>query len=82
MPFEELKQRHAVVWRSGPCQGITETITDVHERVQERLDPRPGQKLLDVGCGAGAVAELHEANRTDGGIEFAWAHLPTLGARK
>ena len=80
MPFEELKQRHAVVWRSGPCQGITETITDVHERVQERLDARPGQKLLDVACGA--VAELHEAIRTDGGIDFASAHLPTLGARK
>ena len=57
MPFEELKQRHAVVWGSGPYQGITETITDIHEAVIERLDPKPGERLLDVACGTGAVAE-------------------------
>jgi SAM-dependent methyltransferase len=57
VPFEELKQRHAVVWGSGPYQGITETITDIHEVVLERLDPQPGQRLLDLACGTGAVAE-------------------------
>ena len=62
MPFEALKQRHAVVWGSGPYQRMAETTTDVHERVQERLDPQAGQRLLDVACGTGAVAvtELHE----------------------
>ena len=58
MPFEELKQRHAVVWGSGPYQGITETIPDLHRLVIERLDPQPGQRLLDLACGTGAVAEL------------------------
>lgn len=58
MPFEELKQRHAVVWGSGPYQGITETITDIHQAVIERLAPQPGQRLLDLACGTGAVAEL------------------------
>jgi SAM-dependent methyltransferase len=58
MPFEELKQRHAVVWSSGPYQGITETITDIHRLVIDRLDPKPGQRFLDVACGTGAVAEL------------------------
>ena len=58
MPFEELKQRHAVVWGSGPYQGITETITDLHRAVIEHLDPQPGQRLLDLACGTGAVAEL------------------------
>jgi SAM-dependent methyltransferase len=57
MPFEELKQRHAVVWGSGPYQGITETITDIHQAVIERLDPQPGERLLDLACGTGAVAE-------------------------
>jgi ubiquinone/menaquinone biosynthesis C-methylase UbiE len=61
MPFEELKQRHAVVWSSGPYQGITETIQDIHRVVVERLDPQPGQRLLDVACGTGAVAELAAA---------------------
>jgi SAM-dependent methyltransferase len=58
MPFEELKERHAVVWGSGPYQGITETIPDIHRAVIERLDPSPGQRLLDLACGTGAVAEL------------------------
>jgi SAM-dependent methyltransferase len=61
MPFEELKQRHAVVWSSGPYQGVTETIRDIHQVVIERLDPQPGQRLLDVACGTGAVAELAAA---------------------
>jgi SAM-dependent methyltransferase len=65
VPFEELKQRHAVVWGSGPYQGITETITDIHEAVLERLAPRPGQRLLDLACGTGAVAELAVATGAD-----------------
>jgi SAM-dependent methyltransferase len=65
MPFEELKQRHAVVWSSGPYQGITETIPDIHRVVLERLDPQPGQRLLDVACGTGAVAELAAATGAD-----------------
>ena len=65
MPFEELKQRHAVVWGSGPYQGITETITDIHQAVIERLAPQPGQRLLDLACGTGAVAELAATTGAD-----------------
>jgi SAM-dependent methyltransferase len=61
VPFEELKERHAVVWGSGPYQGITETITDIHQAVMERLAPQPGQRLLDLACGTGAAAELAAA---------------------
>lgn len=65
MPFEELKERHAVVWGSGPYQGITETIPDIHRVVMDRLDPQPGQRLLDLACGTGAVAELAAAAGAD-----------------
>lgn len=57
MPFEELKARHAVVWSAGPYQGVTETITDVHEALIDRLDPQPGKRFLDLATGTGAVAE-------------------------
>jgi ubiquinone/menaquinone biosynthesis C-methylase UbiE len=57
MAFEELKQKQSVVWGTGPYQNITETITDIHELVIERLDPKPGVKWLDLACGTGAVAE-------------------------
>jgi SAM-dependent methyltransferase len=58
MAFEELKQRHSVVWGHGPYQNITDTLTDIHERVVERLDPQPGETWLDLATGTGAVAEL------------------------
>jgi SAM-dependent methyltransferase len=61
MPFEELKQRHAAVWSAGPYQGITETITDIHAEVIDRLWPEQGQRFLDLACGTGAVAELAAA---------------------
>ena len=72
MPFEELKQRHAVVWGAGPYQGVTETITDVHEALIERLDPQPGQRFLDLATGTGAVAErAAEAGAEVIGIDIA-----------
>jgi SAM-dependent methyltransferase len=58
MPFEELKKRHATVWSSGPYQGVTETIVDIHREVVDRLNPEAGQSFLDLACGTGAVAEL------------------------
>ena len=58
MAFEELKQRQSVMWGNGPYQRITETITDIHDVVIERLAPGPGDELLDLACGTGAVAEL------------------------
>jgi SAM-dependent methyltransferase len=61
MVFDDLKKRHAVVWGLGPYQGVTETIADIHQAVIERLQPQPGQRLLDLACGTGAVAELAAA---------------------
>lgn len=65
MPFEELKERHAVVWGSGPYQGVTETIADLHQAVLKRLDPQPGDRVLDLACGTGAVPELIAAKGID-----------------
>lgn len=57
MAFEELKQRQSVMWGNGPYQRITETLVDIHELVLARLDPKPGERWLDLACGTGAVAE-------------------------
>jgi SAM-dependent methyltransferase len=59
--FQELKQRQSVMWGNGPYQRITETIADIHETVVDRLAPGPGDELLDLACGTGAVAELAAA---------------------
>jgi SAM-dependent methyltransferase len=58
MPFEELKARQSVMWGNGPYERITDTITDIHDVVVDRLEPRPGMKWLDAACGTGAVAFL------------------------
>ena len=57
MAYEELKERQSVMWGNGPYQRITETLTDIHERVLEALDPQPGERWLDLACGTGAIAE-------------------------
>ena len=57
MAYEELKQRQSVMWGTGPYQRITDTITDVHEAVVERLAPASGDRWLDLATGTGAVAE-------------------------
>ena len=57
MAFEELKQRQSVMWAAGPYQNVTETLTDMHERIVDRLDAQPGLRWLDLACGTGAVAE-------------------------
>lgn len=58
MPFEDLKKRQSVMWGTGPYQRITETLRDIHELVLDRLDPQPGEDVLDLACGTGALAEL------------------------
>jgi ubiquinone/menaquinone biosynthesis C-methylase UbiE len=80
--FEELKEKQSVVWGTGPYQNITETITDVHARVIERLEPKPGVKWLDLACGTGAVAERAARGGADvTGIDLAPALIETAQER-
>jgi SAM-dependent methyltransferase len=58
MAFAELKQRHSVVWGNGPYERITNTIRDIHDLVIVRVDPKPGERVLDAATGTGAVAIL------------------------
>jgi SAM-dependent methyltransferase len=82
MAYEELKQRQSVMWGTGPYQRVTETITDIHERVAGRLEPRPGVRWLDLACGTGAVAELAAAGGANvTGIDLAPALIETARER-
>src|SRR5262249_35219609 len=56
--FTEFKQRAAVVWSTGAFEEVAEHIADVHLALVEALAPEPGDEFLDVGCGAGNVAQL------------------------
>jgi SAM-dependent methyltransferase len=82
LPFEELKQRHAVVWGSGLYHGVTETIADLQRVVVEHLEPRAGQRLLDLACGTGATAELAAATGAEVvGVDIAPALIEQAKAR-
>lgn len=82
MAFEELKQKQGAMWGSGPYQNVTDTIVDIHERVMERLSPRPGERWLDLACGTGAMAErAARAGATVTGIDLAPALIETAKER-
>jgi ubiquinone/menaquinone biosynthesis C-methylase UbiE len=56
--FAELKQRQAAVWSKGAFEECAVTLADMHTTLVEAVGPRPGQRWLDLACGAGHVAEL------------------------
>jgi SAM-dependent methyltransferase len=82
MAYDELKQRQSVIWGSGPYQRITETISDIHELVLERLGPKAGERWLDLACGTGAVAERAAAGGASvTGLDLAPALIDTARER-
>jgi ubiquinone/menaquinone biosynthesis C-methylase UbiE len=54
--FEELKQRQGVMWGSAPFENYAHWLAEMHDDVVERLDPKPGERWLDVATGTGEVA--------------------------
>ena len=79
--YDELKQRQSVMWGNGPYERITDTLTDIHELVIERLEPGPGDRWLDLACGTGAIAELAVAAGAQvTGVDLAPALIETAKA--
>ncbi len=56
--FTLLKQMQSAVWSAGAFEEVAESIHDMHVDLVEALEPQPGERWLDVGCGAGNLAEL------------------------
>ncbi len=82
MAYEELKERQSVMWGQGPYQRITETISDVHEMIIDRLAPEAGDRWLDLACGTGAVSErAAAAGASVTGLDLAPALLETARER-
>jgi SAM-dependent methyltransferase len=56
MAFQELKARHGVVWGSGPYERISEHLAIAHRHLLRAVEPRPGERWLDVATGTGEIA--------------------------
>jgi SAM-dependent methyltransferase len=54
--FEELKERQRIAWGAAPFEKIEDSIAVMHDDLVGRLEPRPGETWLDLGCGTGAVS--------------------------
>jgi SAM-dependent methyltransferase len=65
MANEALKERQSAMWGTAPFVSIAETIADLHRAVAEALAARPGERVLDLGCGTGGVAEHLAATGAD-----------------
>jgi ubiquinone/menaquinone biosynthesis C-methylase UbiE len=82
MAFEELKERQSVMWGNGPYDAVSETLTDMHHALVDRMQPAPGQRWLDVACGTGRVTELLAATgATVVGVDLSPALVETARER-
>ena len=56
--FALLKQMQSAAWSAGSFEEVADSIHDMHVALVGALDPQPGDRWLDVGSGAGNLAEL------------------------
>ena len=56
MAFQELKERVAAAWSSAPWEEAEHQLGEAHERLVDALEPKSGERWLDVATGTGAVA--------------------------
>ena len=63
--FTQLKQMQSAAWSAGAFEEVAETIRDMHVALAEAVHPQPGERVLDVGSGAGNLAELLAAAGAD-----------------
>jgi SAM-dependent methyltransferase len=54
--FQELKERVAAAWSSAPWEEAEHQLGEAHERLVDALEPKSGERWLDVATGTGAVA--------------------------
>jgi len=60
-------EKAAATWGSGGVayDKVSETIADALQHVVDRLNPRPGEKCLDVATGTGWTARLLKSRGAD-----------------
>ena len=63
--METLKTKLKTTWEAGDFSEVAKHIEAVAEQFVERLDIKPGMKVLDVACGSGNLAVIAAAKGAD-----------------
>ena len=63
-PIGELKSRLKTTWMTGDYDQFSRYMEKGAELFFSRLEVIPGCRLLDVGCGAGQLAEASRARQS------------------
>ncbi|AEF41515.1 class I SAM-dependent methyltransferase [Hoyosella subflava] len=78
MAFEELKRKQSVMWGTGPYERLPEHYAPLLEHLATAAAPRPGEHVLDVATGTGALAtRLARTGAKVTGIDLAPALIET-----
>ncbi|MFD1933897.1 class I SAM-dependent methyltransferase [Nonomuraea mangrovi] len=78
MGFEEFKKRQSVVWGTGPYERFPEHYEPLLDHVARALAAAPGERVLDVGTGTGALAtRLARTGAEVTGVDLAPALIAT-----
>jgi SAM-dependent methyltransferase len=76
--FAAITGRQQQVWATGDFNVIAMSVIAASEQLVEAVNPRPGQRVLDVACGSGNVALIAARRYCDvTGIDY----VPDLLAR-
>jgi ubiquinone/menaquinone biosynthesis C-methylase UbiE len=78
MAFEALKEKQSSAWSSGPYEQVSMQHLGVLDQLLDRLEIKPGMRLLDVATGTGELARpaARRGLRVTG-IDFAPALIAT-----
>lgn len=80
MAFETLKGRQSTAWGSAPYENVSEQHLDVIGELLDWVDPKPGERLLDVATGTGELARPAAGRGVDvTAVDFAQELVDTAG---
>jgi SAM-dependent methyltransferase len=82
LDYQLITQNQRTAWSTGDFNQVARQIVSISEDLVREVDPRPGQRVLDVACGSGNTALVAARRYCDvTGIDFVPALIERARAR-